>query len=60
MAWKYNPFTEELDYYRVTVDPVQDGDLELNGTEQLFVAEEYFINDTDALTLNDTSMLAVH
>jgi len=60
MPWKLNPFTAELDYYQFANSAVQSGDITLTGTEQLFVAEEYFINDTDALTLDDTSMLAVH
>ena len=60
MPWKLNPFTGELDYYQFANSAVQSGDITLTGTEQLFVAEEYFINDTDVLTLDDTSMLAVH
>ena len=60
MAWKLNPFTGELDYYQSANNSVQSGDVTLTGNEQLFVAEEYFINDTDVLTLEDTSMLAVH
>jgi len=64
MPWKFNPFIDEIldefDYYQFTNDTVQVGDITLTGSQQLFVAEEYFINDTDALTLEDTSMLAVH
>jgi len=60
MPWKLNPFTSELDYYQAVNNSIQSGDITLTGTEQLFVAEEYFINGTDVLTLEDTSMLAVH
>ena len=41
------------------VNYIQDGDMALSDGQQLLVAEQYQINDTDTLTLDGTSMLVV-